>query len=257
MSESGVVFLMYHELELPGRELCQREPGYVRYVLHTADFRSQMELLKSSGMRGTSVGEALGSFPDNTAVVTFDDGSETDLIAAAPALCDFNFGATFYLTYGFLGTNGFLSHAQARELSGLGFEIGCHSMTHPYLTDLDDVGLHREIAVAKDQLEQMLGKPIHHFSCPGGRYNHRVAAVARQAGYRSVVTSRVQKNFPSTDRMALGRVSVMRTTSLSTFRDFFRGRNFWRMNVQNQLISGAKTLLGNSLYDRLRGALLR
>lgn len=248
---------MYHELELPGRELCQREPGYVRYVLHAADFRSQMELIKSSGWRGTSVGESLESFAENSVALTFDDGSETDLIAAAPLLGELDFSATFYLTFGFLETRGFLSRAQAREISRLGFEIGCHSMTHPYLTDLDDAGLHREIAVAKDQLEQMLGKPVHHFSCPGGRYDRRVARVARAAGYLTVATSRVQRNLPSTDRMALGRVAVMRSTSLSAFSDLFRGRNFWRMNLQNQLSSGAKTILGNSLYDRLRGALLR
>ena len=33
MAGSRIVFLMYHELELPGRRLCQSEPGYVRYIL--------------------------------------------------------------------------------------------------------------------------------------------------------------------------------------------------------------------------------
>ena len=36
---SQIVFLMYHELEMPGRALCQREPGYTRYVLPLDDFR--------------------------------------------------------------------------------------------------------------------------------------------------------------------------------------------------------------------------
>jgi len=42
-------------------------------------------------------------------------------------------------------------------------------MTHAYLTDLDDRGLQREIADAKAQLEEILGKTVEHFSCPGGR----------------------------------------------------------------------------------------
>jgi len=33
MAASPIVFLMYHELELPGRKLSQSEPGYVRYIL--------------------------------------------------------------------------------------------------------------------------------------------------------------------------------------------------------------------------------
>jgi hypothetical protein len=34
-------FLMYHELELAGRKLCQSEPGYVRYILPLEAFRSR------------------------------------------------------------------------------------------------------------------------------------------------------------------------------------------------------------------------
>jgi len=50
---------MYHELELPGRKLCQSEPGYVRYILSLETFRSQMSWLKDQGWRGLCVSEAL------------------------------------------------------------------------------------------------------------------------------------------------------------------------------------------------------
>jgi hypothetical protein len=39
MASRGIVFLMYHELELPGRALAQQEPGYVRYILAETTFR--------------------------------------------------------------------------------------------------------------------------------------------------------------------------------------------------------------------------
>ena len=58
-----------------------------------------------------------------------------NLIAAAPVLREFGFNATFYLTAGSLGTPGYLSASQARDLDAQGFQIGCHSMTHPYLSD--------------------------------------------------------------------------------------------------------------------------
>ena len=58
MASRGIVFLMYHELELPGRPLCQSEPGYVRYILSETTFRSQMEWLRQNGWQGLSVSEA-------------------------------------------------------------------------------------------------------------------------------------------------------------------------------------------------------
>jgi len=255
MPRDSIVFLMYHELEMPGRNLCETEPGYARYVLKEADFRAQVAYLKEDGWQGLSVGQAL-AFPDGRNVaVTFDDGSETDLLVAAPILRRAGFNATFFITCGRLGTPGYLSHAQLKELSQ-GFEIGCHSMTHPYLTDLDDNGLRREISDAKLQLEQIIGKPVEHFSCPGGRCDERVVAVARAAGYRTLATSRIQANSVSTDAFALGRVAVLRDLSLGAFSGICEGTSLSRMRAQSTLRQAAKQILGNSFYDRVRATLL-
>jgi len=256
MSEHRTVFLMYHELEEPGRTLCQSAPGYIRYVLLASQFRAQMEFIKSQGWRGGSVSEALNHRPEVIAV-TFDDGCETDLLCAVPILQQCDFAATFFITTGFLEKRGYLSKPQLRELSGLGFEIGCHSMTHPYLTDLDDQGLHREIAEAKLQLEQIISRPVEHFSCPGGRHNLPVMQMARRAGYRTVSTSRMRANSASTNRFALGRVAVMRGTSPAAFAALCAGRNLKRQDLVVQLREGTRRLLGNSVYDRLRNAVLR
>jgi peptidoglycan/xylan/chitin deacetylase (PgdA/CDA1 family) len=256
MDQPRTVFLMYHELELPDRPLCQSEPGYVRYILFAQDFLAQMERLKMANWRGASVTSALGFQDTQSVAITFDDGSESDLLTAAPILRKLDFGATFYVTSGFLGRRGYMSPAQLRELSDLGFEIGCHSMTHAHLNDLDDAGLHREIIDAKLQLEQIIGKPIEHFSCPGGRYNHRVVRIARDAGYRSMATSRSYANSPSTDAFELGRIPVMRETTLNTFEKLYRGDGLRRVAMQNAVRDGAKRLLGNAFYDRIRSLAL-
>lgn len=257
MSSGGVVFLMYHELESPGRSLCQSQAGYVRYIVRTSDFRSQMDLLQSQRWRGVSVGEAIRDFGAKSVAITFDDGCETDLLYAAPVLRQMKYGATFYITTGFLGKPGYLTPAQLRELSGLGFEIGCHSMTHPYLTDVNDQELHREVAEAKIQLEEILGTAVKHFSCPGGRHDRMVSEAAHNAGYLTVATSRIRQNSRSSDFLALGRVAVMRSTALTTFEQICHGRNLWQMQLQVQLRAASKKLLGNSVYDRLRSAVLR
>lgn len=256
MGAGDLVYLMYHELELPNRSLCNSDSGYVRYVLAEPSFRSQMLWLKQAGWRGLSVGEALKAPVQPAVAITFDDGAETDLITAAQLLKELAYQATFYVTVGFLGKAGYLSCAQLRELSSLGFEIGCHSMTHCYLTDLDSAGLRREIVDAKQQLQQILGTPVKHFSCPGGRYNQRARNTARAAGYDSVATSRPQANSSSTNPLALGRVPILRHTALPDFQALCQGHGLWKLRFRGLGRETAKSLLGNFLYDRFRAILL-
>ncbi len=256
MPKNSIVYLMYHELEVPGRCLCQSEPGYARYVLLEPNFRTQMDHLRSNGWQGLSVGQALAFPVGRSVTITFDDGCETDLLAAAPILQLAGFNATFFVTCGRLGKPGYLALKQLKELSEQGFEIGCHSMTHAYLTDLDESGLRHEISDAKLQLEQIVGKPVDHFSCPGGRCDYRVVTMARAAGYRTVATSRIQANSRSTDVFALGRVAMLRDVPLSEFAAICEGGPLPRMRAQSAFREAARQILGNYLYDRVRAALL-
>ncbi len=256
MRDDAIIYLMYHELEVAGRSLCQSDPGYVRYVVRQADFREQMNWLQNSGVRGISVSDAMNDQAPGRIVITFDDGCETDVTVAAPMLHKANFGATFYITLGYLGRPGYLVARQVRELSDAGFEIGCHSMTHPYLSDLPDCELNREIAEAKTKLEEITGRPVHHFSCPGGRWSPKVSAVAQQAGYRSITTSRIAVNRPDSDPFRLSRIAVMRGLTLAAFQDLCRGRGLWQRQLRNVLQTSSHRLLGNALYDRLRSFML-
>ncbi|MFZ0798432.1 MAG: polysaccharide deacetylase family protein [Terriglobales bacterium] len=251
-----IVFLMYHELELAGRRLCQSEPGYVRYILPLQTFRSQMAWMKTSGWRGLNVGEALRYPAEPSVCITFDDGCETDLIAAAPVLCEFGFNATFYLTAGFIGTPGYLNASQVRDLDAQGFEFGCHSMTHPYLSDLTEPDLKREVVDAKLLIETIVGHPIEHFSCPGGRYDQRTLRMARHAGFATVANSQFYANSPSTSPYELGRVAMLRDLSIQEFGNTCRGRGLWKKRLQHQARCGAQRVLGNHAYDRLRAVLL-
>lgn len=257
MARPGCVFLMYHEIELPGRPLCQSAPGYVRYILTFNTFRSQMQWLKQSGFRGLNVSEAL-RYPDGPNVcITFDDGCETDLIAAAPVLRECGFNATFFLTAGFLGTPGYLNASQVRDLDAQGFQVGCHSMTHPYLDDLGEPELKREIFDAKLQIEALVGHAIEHFSCPGGRYDDRTLQMARQAGFATVANSRFCANLPATSPYELGRIAILRDLALNQFGAACHGRGLWKKRLQQQTRRGIQRLFGNNAYDQMRSFLLR
>lgn len=255
MRDDASIYLMYHELEVEGRPLCQSDAGYLRYVVREGHFREQMNWLQSAGIRGLSVSDVLDTKAEGVAI-TFDDGCASDLTVAAPILRQANFGATFYITVGFLGRPGYMIARQVRELNDAGFDIGCHSMTHPYLTDLSPRELNREIVEAKSQLEEMIGRPVHHFSCPGGRWSPRVSEVSCRAGYRTVSTSRIAVNHSGYDPFRLARIAVMRGLPLTAFKNLCNGRELWQRQLRNLVQTTSHKVLGNALYDRLRGFIL-
>lgn len=254
----NLVYLMYHELELTGRPLRQSDPGYVRYVVREHEFREQIAHLVANNIRASSVGQALtqAQVTDSSAVVTFDDGCESDLLLAAPVLLEAGFGATFYVTVAHLGEPGCLSEMQLVELCNLGFEIGSHSLTHRYLPDLSSHEVRAEIVDSKSRLEQITGKPVNHFSCPGGRSDGRVTSIARDAGYASVVTSTIGANSLNSDRFCLSRVPMMRGLPVAEFDRVCRGEGLGLRRAQSACLDVAKRVLGNSVYDRLRAAVL-
>jgi len=252
-----LVYLMYHELELPERALCQSDPGYVRYVLKADDFRQQVAHLHMEGMRGVSVGEALSKTDEGARVViTFDDGCETDLTVAAPLLKEAGFNATCYITVEHLGRRGYLSVGQLRELSDAGFEIGSHSLTHSYLHDLKTEQIRAEVAGSKERLEEITGQRVAHFSCPGGRWDRRVSEMVKEAGYDSLVTSQIGVNSPEADSFRLSRVPMMRGIGIDEFARVVRGRGLGRRRAQSAVLNAAKHVLGNSVYEKLRATAL-
>ncbi len=257
-----LVFLMYHELQTPKMELCDNDPGYVRYIVSRDEFRDQLALMRTHGWHGWSVSEALQAIGETKesaeqgVCFTFDDGCATDLLFAAPLLRDAGFNATFYVTVNHLGRRGYLAEGQLRELCELGFELGSHSLNHTYLSDLPVEQLRVEIFESKERLEQITGKVVTHFSCPGGRTNRHIAQQARDAGYDSVATSRVGINGPGSDRFALARVPVKRGTSLAEFERLCRGEGLRVRQAETAMLDAAKRVFGNTMYERIRSTIL-
>jgi len=252
MTPNEIIFLMYHEIRMPHRNLCRSDDGYRRYAVDLADFKAQLAYLKQSGFTAYSVGDALDLKCHPCGVVyTFDDGCETDLIKAAPLLRELGFNATFYIVAGFVGHAGYLFPSQLRELADLGFEIGSHSMTHAFLTDLNHQQLRDEVVGSKESIEQIIGKRVDHFSCPGGRWNIKVSRVAQSAGYRSVATSVVGANSPQSDPFQLCRIPVLANTGIGEFAELISGKGLFRRRLRSDILRAAKWSLGDQLYDKI------
>jgi peptidoglycan/xylan/chitin deacetylase (PgdA/CDA1 family) len=242
---------MYHRIGSMGPG---QEP---RYVVSTEAFRAQLAHLRGSGYAILGVGGFLARSATTPAVVlTFDDGCDTDLTLAAPLIAEHGGSATFYVVPQLLGRPGYLAEGQVLELSRLGFEIGSHSMTHVYLNDLDDGQLRYEVEGSRARLEDILGRRVWHFACPGGRNSARVRAAVRDAGYTSLATSAAGLNTPRSDAFALRRLDVQRGTSPVEFARLCRGTGLYRRRLRGIVLDAAKSVLGNGDYDRVRRRLL-
>lgn len=94
-----------------------------------------------------------------------------------------------------------LSVAELSELAGeKDLTIGAHTQTHPRLARLQpDVAL-REMQEGRALLERWVGRPVTHFAYPVGDRTSaalREFAMARDAGFRSAVTTRPGHLFPT------------------------------------------------------------
>lgn len=254
----GFSILMYHELSSPGRPLCFPDRGYAKYAVDSTLFALHVQRLRAEGLSGSSIGHVLATQPLKSRVVaiSFDDGCATDLTEAAPVLMKAGFGATSFVTVGFLGQRGFMDASMVRELSNAGFEIGSHAVTHRFLPDLGDQELVAEVTESRDTLEQIIGRPVTHFSCPGGRYDRRVVTAVREAGYVSMATSRIGVCSVGGDPFNLPRIAVTSGASPDYAANVSHGRGLLKYQMRAAALDAAKSLLGNRLYVAVRAAAL-
>lgn len=137
---------------------------------------------------------------------TFDDGFESSLEIAAPALEQRGLSGAFFVITSGIGARRCLTADGIRELRARGHVIGSHTHNHPrdpYLKDLPDAQVLDEWRRSKAVLEDLLGEPVEAASLPYGFYTRRVAELAAQAGYRDLFIS-----APTVEPRQLGALTV-------------------------------------------------
>jgi peptidoglycan/xylan/chitin deacetylase (PgdA/CDA1 family) len=193
---SDVLVLCYHALS----------PDWPAALSTTPErFERQVAGLLRRGYAPATFAEAVGSPPaKRTFAVTFDDAYTSVLDLARPILDRLGAPATVFVATDYPdrpppmawpGTDRWLggphehelrcmSWDQLRALAGAGWEIGSHSCSHPYLTELEDDALARELADSRTACERAIGGPCASIAYPYGDVDARVAAAAQAAGYR-------------------------------------------------------------------------
>jgi len=114
--------------------------------------------------------------------LAFDDGYESHYFVVNSLLDERNFSATFFVfpeTVNEWNGRSLMNASQIWDLSR-DYEIGSHTMTHPYLNELSDSEIEFELASSKKLLSEIIGKEIEVVAFPYGRYDERVLNISRK-----------------------------------------------------------------------------
>ena len=203
---------------------------------------------------------ASATFPRAPWLLTFDDGGVSALTVVAGMLEEYGWRGHFFVTTGRVGTPGFLTRAQVRELRGRGHVVGSHSHTHPQrMARCAEGELLDEWRRSTGFLSDLLGEAVETASVPGGYYARKVAAAAARVGVRRLFSSEPTARAAEVEGcLVLGRYSVQRWTTPETVAGIVRGsllprlrqRAFWEAKKVTKK-------LGGEYYLKVRQALIK
>lgn len=260
-----VPILLYHEIIPDEAALARVDVRKRPYCLTRAQFQEQMTYLNENNFKTIRLHELVEALEreelpeERSVVITFDDGCLSDFKEAYPVLKRLGQRAVFFVTAGAVGNPGMLNWEQIKEMLDGGMEIGSHTLTHPFMTDLDEDELKYELAESKRVLEEHLEREIDLFSSPTGYHHGALGKIARLLGYRGVCISQIGVIDLWTDLFALQRLTLKRQHSLSTFKIFVelkRGMIFYH-RLGQILRNTARYTLGVKGYEPLRKILLK
>ena len=129
--------------------------------------------------------------------ISWDDGQKLDL-KFANLLKKYGLKGTFYISprHREWDKEKLLSDEEIYQLSR-DFEIGCHTMTHQWLTKIREDQAYREILDSKLFLESIIKKEIKSFCYPYGNYNDKIINLVKKEGFIVGRTSKRHSfNYP-------------------------------------------------------------
>jgi len=114
------------------------------------------------------------------AAITFDDGPTPQF---TPRILDALATAGVHATFNVIGYNAVRHADLTREIIAQGHEIGNHTWSHEDQTMLGAAGIRREIVRCKDEVEQLVQRPLTGFRPPRGELTGYAVRVAAELGY--------------------------------------------------------------------------
>jgi peptidoglycan/xylan/chitin deacetylase (PgdA/CDA1 family) len=258
--------LMYHDVVDRGAADASGFAGGAAalYKLDAATFDEHLaaiaKAVERAGLERISEPSALELHGSGRAgvVLHFDDGGASAL-RAAEAIERHGFRGFFHITTDRIGTPGFVTEADLRELHARGHVVGSHSCSHPpRISSLDWPEMLRQWSESIARLREVLGVPVRVGSVPGGYSSGRVVAAAERAGIEVLFDSEPLSGLRRHGRcLVLGRYAVKRDTRAEEVAAIAAGSRVPRL--RQWVAWNAKKALkrvGGTHWLALRGRLL-
>jgi len=180
---AAIPILLYHHVA---------DEAGVWYV-STQHFNDQMRYLNTQGFSSISMEQYLDHvqndtlFPNQSVVLTFDDGYLDNYLYAFPVLRRYGLHATFFIIAERIGQPGYMTWPQIIEMQNAGMEIGAHTLTHPFLTKHSATVAFWEIAASRWAIFAHTNVLPSVFAYPYNDHNDQVVRLAQLAGYRAAL----------------------------------------------------------------------
>lgn len=215
------ISLIYHDVVDPKSHEMSGFPGAdaAAYKLSPRQFESHIEMIAGAvGGRPLLVHELSrierspsGAIPW---MISFDDGGESSHSRIADLLERSGWRGHFFIATDYIGSRGFMSREQIRDLHRRGHLIGSHSCSHPlrFASQPAQV-IEREWRESVGILSDLLGERVTCASIPGGQYSKHVAEIASASGIDALFTSEPKSSISDIGGCrVIGRYSIQRWT---------------------------------------------
>ena len=260
--------LMYHRFVTPAEYRQLRGADRI-YSVSTRQFEEQLRYLKDRGYHCVTMADAVAfaagrrELPQPAVLITIDDGSRCALDRAQPVLARLGMRGTLFVTtdpkaevfHANEPAHARLSDLELREINPDVIEIAAHGVSHRPLTSLSNGELAGELRGSREELERVLGRPVHYLAAPGGWYDDRVRRFAEAAGFEGVWTSEVGTVRPGHDPLALRRVLVSGTYGSTAFAELLTPRGIVERRLLKTMQHIPQRLLGPRVWTPIGKAL--
>lgn len=239
--KSGVV-LMYHDIVTPDDKSSGfQSKNAFEYKVEKQAFEAQVKTLQGKDV-----------------VFTFDDGGESFYTKAAPILEKYSLKGVFFISTKYIGTPGFLTKEQLKELAERGHVIGSHSHTHPEIfTKLSKEEIKEEWKLSAQVLKDILGEDGYAASIPNGYTSKEILDAAIQYGFSTIYTSQpTTKRKTYNNGKLIGRYVVLDgMTTDDVVRIVTSKGTKMKMALKWHVLNLVKKVLGSS-YETIKAKVL-